>query len=156
MLMKLDNGSYRGVAWNIVEHTGNMPAEDHADQNTENNAEKDADKEAKKAAKKAVRKLRFSLPASGGYCLLTKTVDEKTCNPLKVWHDLGEPAYLSEELRKLLVEAAKPLVQTKRKEAEDGQLSVKLTLEKNAVVYFEVQPGEVTPDRGYAYDRLTE
>lgn len=122
VLMKREDGSYRGVAWNIVEHA---------------------------------KKIKLSLPASGGYCLLTKTVDEKTCNPLKVWHDLGEPASLSEEQRKLLVEAAKPLVKTKRKEAEDGQLSVKLTLERNAVVYFEVQPGEVTPDRGYLYDRVT-
>lgn len=126
VLMKREDGSFRGVAWNIVEHAANSSE---------------------------VRKLKFSLPAGGGYCLLTKTVDEKICNPLKVWHDLGEPASLSKEQRKLLVEAAKPLIRTKRKEAEDGQLKVKLTLERNAVVYFEVQPGEVTPDRGYHYDR---
>lgn len=121
VLMKREDGSFRGVAWNIVEHS---------------------------------KKIKLSLPANGGYCLLTKTVDEKTCNPLKVWHDLGEPASLSEEQRRLLVEAAKPLIRTKRKEAEDGQLSVKLTLERNAVVYFEVRPGEVTPDRGYDYERV--
>ncbi len=101
------------------------------------------------------QKLRLSLPAKNGeYCFLTKTVDEKTCNPLKVWHDLGEPSCLTEEQRKLLVEAAKPFIRTKRKKAEEGQLCVKLEPERNAVVYFEIKPGEVTPDRGYDYDRV--
>lgn len=154
VLMKREDGSFRGVAWNIVEHAETVSAQELADQNTETDAEQDVDRAVKKAAKKAARKIKLSLPASGGYCLLTKTVDEKTCNPLKVWHDLGEPASLSKEQRKLLVEAAKPLIRTKRKEAEDGQLCVKLTLERNAVVYFEVQPGEVRADRGYEYERI--
>ncbi|MDE6320472.1 MAG: xylan 1,4-beta-xylosidase, partial [Lachnospiraceae bacterium] len=72
----------------------------------------------------------------------------------KVWHDLGEPASLKEEQRKLLLEAARPYVKTKRTEAEDGKVCVKLSLTRNAVVYFEVNPGEVTSDRGYDYDRV--
>lgn len=108
------------------------------------------------AVKETDARFKVGGPAvCGGYCLFTKTVDEKTCNPLKVWHDLGEPASLSKEQRKLLAEAARPFIRTKRKEAKDGRLSVKLELERNAVVYFEVIPSEVTPDRGYDYERVT-
>ena len=40
--------------------------------------------------------LSFELP-EGEYTLITKTVDEECCNPLKVWHDMGEPAYPSKD-----------------------------------------------------------
>lgn len=133
VLLKRKDGSYQGVAWKIDDRKG-KPSEER---------EKDA------------KKIKLSLPArDGGYCILTKTVDEKTCNPLKVWHDLGEPASLTEEQRKLLLEAARPYLKTKRTEAADGKVCVKLSLDRNAVVYFEVNPGEVTPDRGYDYDRV--
>ena len=45
----------------------------------------------------AVRELAFSLD-NGEYTLITKTVDETCCNPLKVWHDMGEPAYPSKDI----------------------------------------------------------
>ncbi len=151
VLMKCKDGSFRGVAWNIAGHSAKTSKAVEKEENKE--VKKEAKGKEKKVSDKEVRKLKLSLPAKGGYCLLTRTVDEKTCNPLRVWHDLGEPSHLSEEQRKLLVEAAKPFVRTKRKEAEDGQLSVKLELERNAVVYFEVKPGEVRPDRGYDYER---
>lgn len=133
VLMKRENGSYQGVAWNIADCV----------RDTSDDQKKDA------------KKIRISMPAcGGGYCVLTKTVDEKTCNPLKVWHDLGEPSSLTEEQRKLLAESARPYLKTKRTEAADGKLCVKLSLSRNAVVYFEVIPGEVTSDRGYDYDRV--
>ena len=51
----------------------------------------------------------YQLPIEGKECfILTKTVDEATCNPLKLWHAMGEPSSLSEEQKKLLKEAAKP------------------------------------------------
>ena len=40
--------------------------------------------------------------------------DENTCNPLKLWHDLGEPANLSQEQKKLLQDAAKPFICSQR------------------------------------------
>lgn len=55
--------------------------------------------------------LEFTFPAEQEeYCFLTKTVDEETCNPLKVWHDMGEPANLSEEQTKLIRESSRPFV----------------------------------------------
>lgn len=133
VLMKRKDGGYQGVAWNISDRAG----KESGDQ------------------KKESKKIKISLPVrDGGYCVLTKTVDEKTCNPLKVWHDLGEPASLKEEQKKLLTESARPYLKTKRMEAADGKLCVKLSLGRNAVVYFEVNPCEVTSDRGYDYERV--
>ena len=56
------DGTVAGVAWNMSQET------------------------------KGETSLTFTLPAQGEWCLLTKTVDEDHANPLKVWHDLGEPA----------------------------------------------------------------
>ena len=55
--------------------------------------------------------ISFTLPAKGDICLITKTVDEKTCNPLKVWHDLGEPRSLKPADKALLQASAKALYQ---------------------------------------------
>ncbi len=94
--------------------------------------------------------LQLDLPAEDSpYCLLTKTVDEQVCNPLKVWHDLGEPSSLTEGQKALLKEAARPLVRTCRLEGPQGRLTVELNLEANGLVYFELLPAELTPDRGY-------
>ncbi len=99
-------------------------------------------------------RVKLSLPAQGEeYAVLQKIVDEETCNPLKVWHDLGEPAHLSRAQRKLIREAAVPLVQTERAKAEEGTICVELELKKNGVVYFEINENRVNSDRGYDYRR---
>ena len=66
--MKYEDGSYRGIAWNA----------------TRNRSGKDLC-------------LNLTIPttqsaSTDSYLFLTQTVDEENCNPLKVWHDLGEPA----------------------------------------------------------------
>ena len=107
--------------------------------------------------------IRFAVEeAEGTYCLLTKTVDEKTCNPLKLWHDMGEPSSLSEEQKKLLQEVSRPFIESRRMSAEkacqvdenDGALNVELELEPNGVVYFELRPVSVKSDRGYCYEKV--
>ncbi len=133
MLLKRADGNYLGVAWNIQ-----IP------------------KEAAEKGNDTV-KLQFSLPVcETEYCLLTRIVDEETCNPLKVWHDFGEPPYLKEEQIKLLKEAAVPFLCTERLKAQSGMLEAGLQLGKNAVVYFEVNGGGITSDRGYDYNRVME
>lgn len=125
VVLKKRDGGYPGIAWNPAKRDG----EDE-------------------------RTIELSLPAEMGvYSLLTKTVDEETCNPLKVWHDLGEPAYLTDEQKKLLRQAAQPLVQTGRLVSEGRKLSVTLSLKRNAVIYFEVNSCGNQSDRGYDYDR---
>ena len=68
VVMKYEDGSYRGIAWNA----------------TRNRSGKDLC-------------LNLTIPttqsaSTDAYLFLTQTVDEENCNPLKVWHDLGEPA----------------------------------------------------------------
>lgn len=105
----------------------------------------------KKAANKT---LEFSAFAKDGYTFLTKTVDETTCNPLKLWHDLGEHANPSEEEIKLLRESDRPLIASARPEAKDGVVAVDLSVKPNGVVYFELEGATLTPDRGYDYKRV--
>lgn len=101
--------------------------------------------------------ITLTLPAGeAAYCLIGKTVDEECCNPLKVWHELGEPANPSKETVELLREAAKPLVTTKRIMATDGAAELSLHLKKNAVQYFELVPATIKSDAGYSYERTLQ
>ena len=125
VVMRRQDGGYQGIGWNPVE--------------------KDAETE---------RRIAISLPADrAGYSLLTETVDEETCNPLKVWHDLGEQPYPTEEQKKRLRQAARPFVQTSRLKMEDNCIRAALSLKRNAVVYFEVKACGGQSDRGYDYER---
>ena len=97
-------------------------------------------------------KLELELPLSAkkdSNVLITQLVDEEVCNPLKVWHDLGEHTNPSEQEVELLRQAAQPFVQTARCENK-----VSLELKENAVCYFEVKSAEIKSDRGYTYGRL--
>ncbi|MCR5541308.1 MAG: xylan 1,4-beta-xylosidase [Ruminococcus sp.] len=96
----------------------------------------------------------FTFPTSGEYTLITKTVDEDTCNPLKLWHDMGEPAYLTKAQTELLRASAKPLFGSDVISDENGKADISLTAKRNGVVYFELTPRTFTPDRGYDYDKV--
>ncbi len=125
VILKNPTGGYQGIGWNPTKREGET---------------------------ERIMELLFPVKA-GVYSVLTKTVDEETCNPLKVWHDMGEPAYLTGEQKKVLRQAAQPFIQTSRLESADTGLSFKLSLKKNAVVYFEVSPCSSKSDRGYDYER---
>ena len=88
----------------------------------------------------------------GSYSLVTKRVDEETCNPLKIWHDMGEPANPSKDQVELLQMSAWP--QLGSQIVSDGKLNVKLP--ENAVVYFELKPFTLNSDRGYDYERVMQ
>ncbi len=121
VIVKASDGSLRGIAWNVCEKKPDY-------------------------ASKALE-LMIDLD-DGEYTLLKKTVDEKTCNPLKVWDDLGQPRSLSDEQVKLLREAAKPFVETDTLTANKG-LSFEINLTPNGVVYFEIKKLSKNADRGY-------
>ena len=88
--------------------------------------------------------LEFTFPAEQEeYCFLTKTVDEETCNPLKVWHDMGEPANLSEEQTKLIQGIIQTFCKTERKSRRDGNICIELPVNENGVIYFELNAGKV-------------
>ncbi len=127
VVMHMEDGSYRGIAWNAVRRrTGDR------------------------------YQLILEMEEKREGCLLTKTVDEEHCNPLKVWHDMGEPANLSQTEKKLLQSAARPFVQTRRVKPQNGSLELSICVEENAVIYFEWKPGTITPDRGYSYGRAMQ
>lgn len=86
------------------------------------------------------------------YCLTTKLVDDEHANPLKLWHDLGEPSSLSKGDLALLRSHATPFIQTESIEANDGKsLLVSRTLKPNAVMWFELKEAELKSDRGFRY-----
>ena len=131
VIVRGEDGVYRGAAWNRT---------------MDGNGE--------------TLELEFLLPVEGGedsrpgtFCIVTQTVDEETCNPLKLWHDMGEPSSLSEEQKRLLKEGSRPFVGSCRKRAADGKLQGELTVRENGVVYFEAFPVREESDRGYSYQR---
>lgn len=128
VVLKKKDGGYCGICWNMTLN--------RSDRSMELNLSFEAD--------------------SKEYCLLTKRVEEKTTNPLKVWHDLGEPRSLTKEQKGILKMAANPKVSTKIQYASYGKAEINLTLEENAVVYFELSERKETADNGYSYDRVMQ
>ena len=118
-IITCDSGVIRGVVWNPLEDGGDALP------------------------------LSFTIDMDKDCSIITHTVDEKTCNPLKIWHDLGEPRSLTDAQAELLRNAAKPLVSSSRLTSQNGNISFDLTAEQNSVIYFEITPSTLTPDRGY-------
>lgn len=101
------------------------------------------------AGKELKLELTLPLEAEGeGNCLITETVDEETCNPLKVWHDMGEHANPSPDEVELLRQSAVPPVRTER-----AGNTITLELKQNAVCYFQLKPALIKSDRGYTWGR---
>ena len=96
----------------------------------------------------------IELPMTGEYTLITKTVDEECCNPLKVWHDMGEPAHPTKSETDLIRSSAFPLIRSAVVKDTDGKAEISVPVKKNGVVYFELSERTFTPDRGYDYDRV--
>ena len=122
VLTRRDDGVYEGVAWNLC-------------------------RESREALALSVR-----VPAGGRCALLTRTVDETTTNPLKAWHEMGQPASLTREQLSFLRQAGQPRCASEAVACEDGEAAFALTLRENAVVHFTLSPAEGTPDEGYDYE----
>jgi xylan 1,4-beta-xylosidase len=103
------------------------------------------------------KEISFSLEPreawDGEYALVTKVVDEETCNPLKAWHDIGEPKNPSAAQLEIIKGCAKPLVKTQRLALEDGRLSFTISLSEFAVVCFELVKAGTGSDFGFCYER---
>ena len=133
IVVQMPDGSLRGVAWNIFEKN----VSDNSDSNpTDKNCGQ-------------VKKLEITLDMpTGAYCLLTKIVDEESCNPLKVWHDMGEPQSLNKKQIDILKAVAVPQIKTQSIMAKD-KLDMDLDINPNGVVYFEIFESDIKSDRGY-------
>ncbi|MGN0315208.1 MAG: glycosyl hydrolase [Fusicatenibacter sp.] len=124
------DGSYRAICWNLC-----MEGEERE------------------------RKITLEFPAKGEqkeWCIVEQLVDERVCNPLKIWHDLGEPSDLSEHQQKLLQECAKPLITTYRSDVKNEKFCCSVELSKNAVVFLEIHPVIAHSDRGYFYEWIAK
>lgn len=95
--------------------------------------------------------IRLSLPETEGkWAIVSRIVDEESGNPLKTWHDLGEPASLTQDQKALLRECAHPRVESKVCPADNG-LTVEFTLRPNAVLYTEITCPVPSFSYGYEY-----
>ena len=99
--------------------------------------------------------IEITLPIENDeYTIIRKTVDEECCNPLKLWHDIGEPAYPTKEQTELIKSCAFPLITSDVLKVEDGKTVVKSTVHKHGIEYFEIKKRTFTPDRGYNYEKV--
>lgn len=121
VIVRKENGDYQGVLWNLCRE------------------------------KREQVEVTITLPGEGEYTLLTETVDEQTTNPLKVWHDLGEPGSLTTTQLALLRHAGEAQVQSDMVTAVQGEVAAKVLLRENAVVRFTMSPRREQGDYGYDY-----
>ena len=99
------------------------------------------------------RELSFTL-LKDEYTLVTKTVDEESCNPLKLWHDMGEPAYPTAEETDLIRSGAQPAIASSVITPHNNASAISVTVKKNGVVFFTLKERCFIPDRGYDYDKV--
>ncbi len=119
VVVRKADGSYEGVAWNLCREERSQLVID------------------------------LELPLMAPSALTTETVDEMVCNPLKCWHDMGEPASLTKAQLKLLRGAGQPLCETVPVEVGNH---ITLILRENAVVRFTVYARNGDSDPGYEYE----
>lgn len=99
--------------------------------------------------------LTFSMDLThGDYMLVTKMVDESTCNPLRAWTNMGTPAYLNKEQSELLLDCARPQTNVKQFRVMDDAAQIEIPLSANAVCYFEIQRIYPIADRGFRPERI--
>ncbi|MBR3107492.1 MAG: xylan 1,4-beta-xylosidase [Clostridia bacterium] len=122
VIVKRKDGGYEAVLWNLCQ-----------------NEKEDVN-------------LSFSFPMEAGGAALVERVDKDTCNPLRCWHRMGEPADLTQEQLEFLRAAGQPAHETLP--VEQGKLS--LTLAPNAVVRLRVVPVVKTEETGYDYSWYCE
>ena len=91
----------------------------------------------------------LALPGEEAYTLMTSAVDEECCNPLRVWHEMGEPASLSKAETDFLRTCAQPRCDAAT--IAQGE-PVKIKLGKNAVTYVKLSPQRKTEEYGYDYE----
>lgn len=97
--------------------------------------------------------MTVALPGlEGKWGVTSRTVDMENGNPLKLWHEMGEPACLTDAQLKFLQENDKPL--GRAWSTEDGTVNVQLAA--NAVTYVELTPFRKEESLGYRFPGICE
>jgi xylan 1,4-beta-xylosidase len=122
VLVRNTDGSYHAVLWNLCRE------------------------------KRDKRRISLSLPAGNGeWVQIKKAVDEEACNPLKVWHELGEHTSPGKGELELLRECGSPQISSQTLFAKDGTLSLEVELNENAVIWLELIKVKREESFGYEY-----
>ncbi len=121
VIMRRADGSYEGILWNLCRE------------------------------KREELELEISLPGDGEWSAVIRTTDEECCNPLKVWHEMGEPESLRKDQTEILRQAGTPLIRSQRVKA-DGILNIRITLGINGVTHFLAEKSPIMSEEGYEYD----
>jgi len=100
------------------------------------------------------KQVSVSVPTRAGedFLLLERIVDGEQGNPLKLWHDLGEPPYPSDDTIQLLREASVPLISSRRVTPDGGRHMLTFRLRPSAVLFFEWKLCPLNPAEGYQYE----
>lgn len=96
--------------------------------------------------------IEIEVPTDSDLTVLVRTVDEETCNPLKLWHEMGEPADLNAEQLTMLREAGQPESSCFTAKTENGMAKLHFTVRENGLVHFSAAPKKVCTDAGYDYE----
>lgn len=121
VIVKRDDGIYEGVLWNLCRE------------------------------KREAVEVTISLPAGETMALLIQRVDEVCCNPLKAWHDMGEPASLDNAQLRFLRQAAQPQCESDVVSSDGKAAAFTTTLRENAVLHFTLSPRRCETEYGYDY-----
>lgn len=121
-----ENGEIRGLLWNLDKYN------------------------EKKDGKVSIK---INEVSNGEYFMLEKKVNETNANPLKTWHEMGEPANPTTEQLEIMRKVAEPGISTKNITATD-KLELEFELKPNELRYFEIKKTVRKSDTGYDYDRV--
>ena len=106
--------------------------------------------------KKTLKK-DFTIPVKDKkLTFIRHTVDPVTTNPLKLWHDLGEPAAPSKAQLDLLKRADAPLISSNILDAANGEVELNFSVRGFGVEYFTISACNMTPDEGYDYSKVVK
>lgn len=126
VVVSADDGSVRGVIWNLDKYN-----------------------------EQKTKEISFNIEGigDGEYFVKERFVNETNGNPLKTWHEMGEPASLTKDLTKLLQISAEAGFSSKNISALNDSIELSFEVKANEVRYFEISRIVRTSDKGYDYDR---
>ncbi|MBR6706923.1 MAG: xylan 1,4-beta-xylosidase, partial [Clostridia bacterium] len=90
-----------------------------------------------------------ALPGDAAMALTEEMVEDGGSDPLKIWHDLGEPAVISKETEALLRQSGAPRVSSRRIGGAYGPCT--LEIRGSGVCFFRARPLKEEADPGYDY-----
>lgn len=129
LFVKREDGSYYGVVWN-------------------------PDHRSDQAAFEAEFTIRLPEESQAAeFCLIRRTVDEEHGNPLKTWHEMGEPANPTREQTALLREMAHPELTSATVHVAGGDVKLNVHVAANGVQALELRLVDRQSDTGYDYER---